>query len=110
MVSPAVVLLMALTSVAVVGTSHAQQISNAHGQQRSVTVRYEDLNLSSVEGSSALYRRLVRAAEKVCPARDSVQTLRANREATQCIADAVERATQQIKSVRFAEVAASRRR
>ncbi|HXO14916.1 MAG TPA: UrcA family protein [Steroidobacteraceae bacterium] len=33
---------------------------------RSVTVSYRDLNLSSIEGATALYQRIKRAANHVC--------------------------------------------
>ncbi len=73
-----------------------------------MTVKYEDLNLSSEEGSRQLYKRLVQAAERVCPQKsDTPLALRTNRDSNKCIVDAVERAVQQIKSPRFAEVAAA---
>jgi UrcA family protein len=33
---------------------------------RSVTVNYRDLNLSTIQGATALYQRLTRAARSVC--------------------------------------------
>ena len=102
--------LLFLGNVAPVGTSLAQTALPAQ-TPRSVTVSYADLNLSSEEGARRLYKRLVHAAERVCPEDSgSVLTLKANREARKCIAEAVERAAQQIQSPRFAEVAAAQKR
>jgi UrcA family protein len=101
---------MCSASLACIETAFAQTTTN-DGQQRAVTVRYSDLNLSSAEGSRVLYARLTRAAEQVCPEKsDTPLALRANRDANECIANAIERAVQQIKHPRLAEVAASRRR
>ncbi len=36
------------------------------GATRSVTVSYRDLNLSTIEGATALYQRIRRAANSVC--------------------------------------------
>jgi len=40
--------------------------ASATGQERSVTVRYADLDLSSPAGKRALDRRIARATETVC--------------------------------------------
>jgi UrcA family protein len=76
----------------------------------SVTVKYSDLNLATEEGSRALYRRLVAAAEKVCPTRGHVTELRQNQEAERCITTSVEEAVKQVRNPRFAELARSQLR
>jgi UrcA family protein len=98
-----------LGNVVTVATSLAQTRSlDVPQQARTITVQYADLNLSSEEGTRLLYKRLVWAAERVCPERsDSVLALKANQVADRCVADAVERAVQQIKNPRLAEVAAA---
>ena len=56
---------LALTSVACV--LGATQASADHViPARSVTVNYRDLNLSTIEGATALYQRLKNAARRVC--------------------------------------------
>ena len=53
----------AFTSVAcLLGATQATADSSA----RSVTVNYRDLNLSTIEGATALYQRLKGAAHRVC--------------------------------------------
>ena len=81
------------------------------GEIPSVTVKYADLNLSTEEGSRALYVRLVAAAQQVCPASgDTPLALRQNRDAQQCITQTVQRVVKEIKHPKFAEVAASHMR
>jgi UrcA family protein len=56
----------ALTSVAcLVGATQA----SAADAPRSMTVSYRDLNLSTIEGATALYQRLRQAANSVCDER-----------------------------------------
>jgi len=96
-----------------VQTSHAQVAAtdaDADADIPSVTVQYDDLNLGSVEGSRVLYRRLEAAATQVCPKVGYVTELRQNEDARRCIKASIERAAKEIKSPRFAEVAASKLR
>lgn len=62
-------------------------------QMRSETVNYGDLNLSSPQGTAALYRRITQAPHNVCDWGEDSLDLRAN--ASECvdkaIADAVTR-------------------
>jgi len=77
----------------------------------SVKVDYSDLNLSTEEGSRALYTRLVDAAEQVCPERaDTLLALRYNRDAESCITHTVQRAVREIENPVLAEIAAARMR
>lgn len=94
-----------------VQASHAQvAATDADADIPSVTVQYDDLNLGSVEGSRVLYRRLEAAATQVCPKVGYVTELRQNEDARRCIKASIERAAKEIKSPRFAEVAASKLR
>jgi UrcA family protein len=55
----------ALTSIACLAGA-AQAPAADPGTQRSVTVSFRDLNLSTIEGATALYLRIKRAANSVC--------------------------------------------
>jgi UrcA family protein len=73
----------------------------------SVTVRYDDLNLSSPAGVNALYSRISAAARQVCPdshSRDLGAVLAAHR----CQVDAVAKAVSEINSPQLAMVHAAR--
>ncbi len=92
-----------------VQASHAQ-VAATDADIPSVTVRYDDLNLGSQEGSRVLYQRLEAAATQVCPKVGYATELRQNEDARGCIRASIERAVKEIKSPRFAEVAASKLR
>ena len=73
----------------------------------SVSVRYDDLNLSTEAGVSALYQRLSGAARQVCPdaySRDLSVVIAAGR----CKADAVSKAVDQINNPNLAMLHAAR--
>jgi UrcA family protein len=94
-----------------VGAASSAQVPTNDGGMRSVTVKYEDLNLATEEGSRALYGRLTVAASEVCPeVGDTLLALRQNRDAQRCVTETVQRAVKEIKNPKFAEVAASRLR
>jgi UrcA family protein len=95
--------------VAIAPVSFAQGVTT-HVDTPTITVHYTDLNLATPEGSRVLYKRLVTAAEKVCPPVGYVTELRQNRDAQRCIAATVEQAVKQVKSPQFAQVAASEMR
>ena len=97
-----VVVLFFLANAIAVGTAQAEE-------KLAVIVSYHDLNLASEEGSRVLYERLVSAARQVCPEKsDTALALRLNRDAEQCVADAVERAVRQVRNPRFVELAAAK--
>jgi len=98
----------AFVAIAVgVPTSFAQ-MPMKDGEIPSVKVKYADLNLSTEEGSRALYGRLVIAARRVCPeSADTLLGLRQNRDAQRCVTDAVQRAVKEIRNPKLAEVAAA---
>jgi UrcA family protein len=71
------------------GTSNVDSLS--------VSVRYDDLNLSTTAGVDALYRRISSAARDVCPdiySRDTQVALSAHR----CQAAAIATAVSQVNS------------
>jgi UrcA family protein len=71
----------------------------------SVTVRYDDLNLSSEAGTRALYNRLVVAAKQVCPD-DSSRQLATLQLVKVCREQAVINAARQIPSPQLAALVA----
>jgi UrcA family protein len=104
-----------IVAAAIVATTFGVQASHAQVAADdvdvpSVIVKYDDLNLGTEEGSRALYNRLEFAAQRVCPRVGYVTELQRNEDARRCVTASVERAAKQIKSPKFAEVAASRLR
>ena len=60
--------LLATALLAVIGTVPARAAAAAqHDQVPQVVVRYADLNVETQAGALALYNRIVRAADRVCP-------------------------------------------
>jgi UrcA family protein len=103
--------LAAFVAIAVTIPAAFAQMPKQLGAIPSLTVKYNDLNLSSEDGSRALYGRLIVAARKVCPERaDTLLALRQNRDSERCITATVQRAVKEIKHPKFAEVAASHMR
>jgi UrcA family protein len=80
----------AVAMAAVLGLFGAAQALAVDGldRQRSATVSFRDLNLSTIEGATALYLRIKRAANHVCyESEGSEQAFRSCRQAA--IGDAV---------------------
>lgn len=75
----------------------------------SATVRYADLNLSTVEGARTLYRRIAFVAKQVCPGSDSRELFRIARSQV-CQKEAIERAVHQVNSPHLATLYATRTR
>ena len=73
----------------------------------SVTVRYDDLDLATKQGAHTLYRRIVAAAEKVCPDYQTRDLGRITR-AQSCRAAAISRAVRQVNSPQLAVIYAER--
>ena len=72
----------------------------------SVSVRYDDLNLSTTDGVNSLYHRISSAARAVCPDAYSRElSLRAA--ARRCEADAVARAVSEVNNSHLAMVHAA---
>ena len=68
-----------------------------------VLVRYADLNLATTDGVARLYRRIVAAAQQVCPAAPS-RELRRAAVAEQCRVAVVSRAVQQVNDVHLSAI------
>lgn len=73
-----------------------------------VKVRYSDLDLSTEQGSLALYGRIVAAAYQVCAA--DIRDLDAMAAARECRAQAIARAVRDVNSPKLASVYAERQR
>ncbi|HWW20471.1 MAG TPA: UrcA family protein [Steroidobacteraceae bacterium] len=93
--------LLAVTATA----SATAGILDRGDQPPSVTVRYDDLNLSTRDGRTVLYRRLQRAAGQVCPSVDSADLGQIAR-AQHCQVAAVQRAVRQIGGPMVAQLQA----
>jgi UrcA family protein len=72
----------------------------------SFTVRYDDLNLSTPEGTRVLYQRIVHAANRVCPEVDP-RDIDRYQVSKACRESAIERAVQQVHDPRLAALARS---
>jgi UrcA family protein len=60
-----ILVLGGLAGLSLAGTAVA---ADEQGTEREATVRYSESSLATDEGARALYSRLARAAQKVCPA------------------------------------------
>ncbi len=96
--------LAACTAIGAVGSAHA-----ASADSPALKVRYSDLNLSTEQGSLALYGRIVAAAQQVC-AVDDVRDLRAVAAANACREQAIAQAVHDVNSPMLASVYAERLR
>ncbi len=94
--------LAACTAIGAVGSAHA-----ASPESPALTVRYSDLNLSTEQGSLALYGRIVAAANKVCTP-DDIRDLRAMADARVCRQEAIAQAVHAVNSPKLASVYAAR--
>jgi UrcA family protein len=96
--------LAACTALGAVGSAHA-----ASADVPALKVRYSDLNLSTEQGSLALYGRIVAAAHQVC-AVDDIRDLRAVNAAKACREEAIAQAVRDVNSPMLASVYAERLR
>ncbi len=96
--------LAACTALGAVGSAHA-----AGADPPALKVRYSDLNLSTEQGSLALYGRIVAAAQQVC-AVDDCRDLRAAAAAKACRQQAIAQAVRDVNSPMLASVYAGRLR
>jgi UrcA family protein len=72
-------------------------VANAQTDAPTVRVRYSDLNLSTQQGSQALYSRIVAAAAQVCQV-DDIRNLEAVAAARSCRAQAIAAAVHEVGS------------
>jgi UrcA family protein len=93
----------AFAALAVTTTSFAAPLSD---DVLSVTVRYDDLNLSTSAGVDALYHRISSAARQVCPNLHS-RDLGVVAASEHCQADAVARAVREVNNPHLALVHAA---
>jgi UrcA family protein len=93
-------LFTALTACIAIGACAAAAHA-AEASAPSVTVSYQDLNLATDSGSSALYARLEKAAAKVCVVAD-IRDLAAVAARSSCEQAAIARAVRAVNSPRLA--------
>jgi UrcA family protein len=93
-------------------TTEQPRIAFAQGSPDSAPaarVRYDDLDLSTDQGTQTLYQRISKAAKMVCPSTNS-RELAAVAAEQRCRAQAVARAVQDVNSPRLALVHATHTR
>lgn len=96
--------LAACGAIGAVGSAHA-----ANADSPALMVRYSDLNLSTEQGSLALYGRIVAAAHKVCTA-EGIRDLKAVAAVNGCREQAIAQAVRDVNSPMLASVYAERLR
>jgi UrcA family protein len=104
--SPAKLALLALGTLAGTLCLGAANAQSPNGEVPSVVVKYSEQSLATGKGVNELYRRIVRAAEKVCPA-PSLVNLSALAMAEECRDQAVARAIRQIDNSQLAALYAA---
>lgn len=82
-------------------------VTSPWDETATVTVRYDDLDLSSDKGATTLYQRIYGAARQVCPSASGL-SFTAMRIRDTCISTAVERAVSEVNSPTLAKVNAVR--
>jgi UrcA family protein len=92
------------TALGAIGSAQA-----ADADSPALKIRYSDLNLSTEQGSLALYGRIVQAARLVC-AVDDIRDLRAVAAARACREQAIAQAVRDVNSPMLASVHAERLR
>ncbi|HEX4618407.1 MAG TPA: UrcA family protein [Steroidobacteraceae bacterium] len=95
--------LTACTAIGAISSAHAADAAGVPA----LKVPYSDLNLSTEQGSLALYGRIVAAAHRVCTVVD-IRDLRANAAVGACRDQAVARAVRDVNSPMLAAVHAER--
>jgi UrcA family protein len=103
---PKVTLLMILCGMAGATAVGAASAAIPDDEVPQIVVKYDAASLSDDSGARALYYRIVKAAEQVCPAGYERDLHRAQL-AIECRRQAIARAVHQINSPRLAEVYAN---
>ena len=80
----------------------------ARSDDSSIVLRYSAQSLETRDGMTELYRRIVAASKRVCPAPDSVRDLATLRRVQECRNQAVSRSVHQIHNSQFVEAYGSR--
>ncbi len=86
-----------LAALGTVLGAHGVNSSAAEAEQRSMTVRYGDLNLSSRQGIDTLHRRIRWAAEIVCGGSDELRDPIRAVHYHACVSDATNRALEKVQ-------------
>lgn len=94
-----------LLAVTATASAMAGTFNRWNGEAPSITVRYDDVNLSTAGGRTVLYRRLKWAAVRVCPSQDTAD-LGQIALAQSCQVAAVRRAVRQIGGPMIAQLEA----
>ena len=81
-------------------------IGSARAEVPSLKVSYQDLNLSTEQGSQALYARIASAARAVCAVED-IRDLKARARVNACREEAIARAVQNVDSPKLAALYAA---
>lgn len=84
-----------LTSALAAGAQIAHAADPTDDSRRNATVHYADLNVTSIEGATALYHRVQRAAESVC-SEGQTRDFEAAGSYTTCVSDTISNAVPQI--------------
>jgi UrcA family protein len=101
-------LITALGAMLIIGAATSAFAAAPAAEAPSIRVSYNDLNLTTEQGTLALYARIVSAAGKVCRMSD-VRDLHQISAANECRAQAIERAVRDVGSERLAAVYTARR-
>jgi UrcA family protein len=91
-----IIIAAAAVCAALGGAARADEVPQVH-------VKYADLNLGTITGATALYQRIRRAANEVCPATDD-RELAAKAPAKACADQAVARAVATVDNVNLTKV------
>jgi UrcA family protein len=99
------VFIAALAALGVFGAAAlgSSAVASADDAGYETNVYFTAQDLSTEQGTRALYRRIVRAAEDVCPGSDSLSPELVNK-SKECQREAIARAIGQIGSARLAAV------
>ena len=76
----------------------ATVVSADEATQRSIAVRYDDLNIANEAGAKKLYSRIRSAAKSVCGTRHSLLLVGKSSAAAKCEQDAIENAVSKVNS------------
>jgi UrcA family protein len=92
-------ILVFMTAVGTMGWATMVRADNAEYEVPKQVVRFADLDIDSLLGASALYRRIERAAERVCGAPGDIRDLPNAMRLDSCKQQAVERAVNSVNSI-----------
>jgi len=99
----------AFAASTVTATAFATPVTSSADGAPAVEVRFDDLNLSTERGTTALYHRITNAARQVCPSQ-YVRGLSMVAASQKCQAEAIARAVHDVNSPQLAMVFANHTR